>query len=118
MSPTEHFRALLENKLRRRLTNDQVNEIVEQNWLPETPACVAPKLNKQIQNYVPSDRRKAVENQEMDLILSSERLNVASQPRLHDRLEVSNDQLLNTLQLTLCMCTRLCKRHHYYHATF
>ena len=40
-SPSELFRAFLEKNLKRRLTVDQVQEIIGDNSLPETEACIA-----------------------------------------------------------------------------
>ena len=66
-SPSEPFRTYLEKNLKRRLTVDQVNEIIGENSLPETDACIALHLDKQILNYVPNSRRKGVENRDKDL---------------------------------------------------
>ena len=107
-SPSKPFRAFLEKNLKRRLTVDQVNEIIGENSLPETDACVAPYLDKQILNYVPNGRRKGVENRDKDLLglislIQRAFLNSASPLCcLHDRLErkdhVSNEELLTILQ--------------------
>ena len=108
-SPSEPFRAFLEKNLKRRLTVDQVNEIVGENSLPETDACVAPYLDKQILNYVPNGRRKGVENRDKDLSLIQRALLNSASPLccLHDRLErkdhVSNEELLTILQQSLCL---------------
>jgi hypothetical protein len=99
----------LENNLKRRLTVDQVNEIIGENSLPETDACVAPYLDKQILNYVPNGRRKGVENRDKDLSLIQRALlnSASSLCCLHDRLErkdhVSNEELLTILQQSLCL---------------
>ena len=106
-SPSEPFRASLEKNLKRRLTVDQVNEIIGENSLPETEACVAPYLDKQILNYVPNNRRKGVENRDKDLSLIQRALLNSAAPLccLHDRLErkedVSNEEVLTTLQQSL-----------------
>ena len=103
------FRAFLEKNLKRRLTVDQVNEIIGENSLPETEACVAPYLGKQILNYVPNNRRKGVENRDKDLSLIQRALLNSAAPLccLHDRLErkedVSNEEVLTTLQQSLCL---------------
>lgn len=108
-SPSEPFRAFLEKNLKRRLTVDQVNEIVGENSLPETDACVAPYLDKQMLNYVPNNRRKSVENRDKDLNLIQRALLNSAAPLccLHDRLErketLSNDELLTILQQSLCL---------------
>ena len=107
-SPSEPFRAFLEKNLKRRLTVNQVNEIIGENSLPETEACVAPYLDKQILNYVPNNRRKGVENRDKDLSLIQALLNSAAPLCcLHDRLErkedVSNEEVLTTLQQSLCL---------------
>ena len=108
-SPSEPFRAFLEKNLKRRLTVDQVNEIIGENSLPETEACVAPYLDKQILNYVPNNRRKGVENRDKDLSLIQRALLNSAAPLccLHDRLErkedVSNEEVLTTLQQSLCL---------------
>ena len=108
-SPSEPFRAFFEKNLKRRLTVDQVNEIIGENSLPETEACVAPYLDKQILNYVPNNRRKGVENRDKDLSLIQRALLSSAAPLccLHDRLErkedVSNEEVLTTLQQSLCL---------------
>ena len=88
-APSEPFRVFLEKNLKRRLTVDQVNEIIGENSLPETEACVAPYLDKQILNYVPNGRRKGVENRDKDLSLIQRALLNSAAPLccLHDRLE-------------------------------
>ena len=108
-SPSEPFRAFLEKNLKRRLTVDQVQEIIGDNSLPETEACIAPYLDKQILNYVPNSRRKGVENRDKDLSLIQPALLNSAAPLccLHDRLErkegVSNEKVLTTLQQSLCL---------------
>ena len=108
-SPSEPFRAFLEKNLKRRLTVDQVQEIIGDNSLPETEACIAPYLDKQILNYVPNSRRKGVENRDKDLSLIQPALLNSAAPLccLHDRLErkegVSNEEVLTTLQQSLCL---------------
>ena len=52
------------------MTVDQVNEIIGENSLPETDACIAPYLEKKILNYVPNSRRKGVENRDKDLTIN------------------------------------------------
>ena len=108
-SPSEPFRAFLEKNLKRRLTVDQVQEIIGDNSLPETEACIAPYLDKQILNYVPNSRRKGVENRDKDLSLIQRALLNSAAPLccLHDRLErkegMSNEEVLTTLQQSLCL---------------
>ena len=108
-SPSEPFKAFLDKHLKRRLTVDQVNEIIGETSLPETDSCVAPYLDKDILNYVPAGRRKAVENRDKDLNLIQRALLNSAAPLccLHDRLErkdnVSNDELLTILQQSLCL---------------
>ena len=63
-SPLDPFREFLEKNLRRRPTLDQVNEIIGGNSLPETDACVAPSLGKEILNCVPANRKKFVEQRD------------------------------------------------------
>ena len=108
-SPSEPFRTFLEKNLKRRLTVDQVNEIIGEYSLPETQACIAPYLDKQILNYVPNSRRKGVENRDKDLSLIQRALLNSAAPLccLHDRLErkdiVPNEELLTILQQSLCL---------------
>ena len=108
-SPSKPFRAFLEKNLKRRLTVDQVQEIIGDNSLPETEACIAPYLDKQILNYVPNSRRKGVENRDKDLSLIQRALLNSAAPLccLHDRLErkegVSNEEVLTTLQQSLSL---------------
>ncbi len=100
-SPSEPFRTFLEKNLKRRLTVDQVNEIIGE--------CIAPYLDKQILNYVPNIRRKSIENRDKDLNLFQRALLNSAAPLccLHDRLEgkdiVPNEELLTILQQSLCL---------------
>jgi hypothetical protein len=108
-SPSDPFGKFLEKNMRRRLTLEQVNEIIGESSLPETEACVAPLLDKQILNYIPSSRKKFVEQRDKDLALIQRALLNSAGPLccLHDRLEnqdkISNEELLNTLQQSLCL---------------
>jgi hypothetical protein len=107
--PSEPFRTFLEKNFKRRLTVEQVNEIIGENSLPESDACIAPYLDKQILNYVPHNRRKAVENRDRDLNLIQRALLNSAAPLccLHDRLErkdhVTNEEVLTTVQQSLCL---------------
>jgi hypothetical protein len=107
--PSEPFRTFLEKNFKRRLTVEQVNEIIGENSLPESDACIAPYLDKQILNYVPHNRRKAVENRDKDLNLIQRALLNSAAPLccLHDRLErkdhVTNEEVLTTVQQSLCL---------------
>ena len=65
--PTKAFGAFLD--FRRRMTTDQVNEILGVFAPPEMDACVAPILDKDILNYIPSNRTKFVKQRDRDLAL-------------------------------------------------
>ncbi|CAB4005142.1 Hypothetical predicted protein, partial [Paramuricea clavata] len=105
-SHSDPFVKFLEKNMRRRLY------IIEESSLPEAEACVAPLLDKQILNYIPANRKKFVEQRDKDLALIQRTLlNSAATAGplccLHDRLEnqakISNEELLNTLQQSLCL---------------
>ena len=108
-APTKAFGAFLEKNLRRRMTTDQVNEIVGVYAPPEMDACVAPILDKNILNYIPSDRKKFIEQRDRDLALVQRAMLNAAAPFccLHDRLESNEDipkyELLCALQQSLCL---------------
>ena len=108
-SASEPFRTFLEKNLKRRLRVDQVQEIIGDNSLPETEACIAPYLDKQILNCVLNSRRKGVENRDKDLSLIQRALLNSAAPLccLHDCLErkegASNEEVLTTLQQSLCL---------------
>ena len=59
-APTKAFGAFLDKNFRRRVTMDQVNEIVGEFAPPGMDACVAPTLEKNILNYIPSSRKEFV----------------------------------------------------------
>ena len=63
-TPTKAFGAFLEKNFRQQMTTDQVNEIVGVYAPPEMDACVAPILNKNILNYIPSNRKKFVKQRD------------------------------------------------------
>ena len=63
-APTKAFGAFLEKNFRRRMTTDQVNKIVGVFTPPEMDACVAPILDKNIMNYIPSNRKKFVKERD------------------------------------------------------
>jgi hypothetical protein len=76
---------------------------------PETDACVAPLLDKSILTYIPSNRKKFIEQRDKDLALIQRATLNAAAPLccLHDRLEsnenISNEDLRTTLQQSLCL---------------
>ena len=76
---------------------------------PEVDACVAPILDKNILNYIPSNRKKFVEQRDRDLALVQRAMLNAAAPLccLHDRLEsnedIPNNDLLCALQPSLCL---------------
>ena len=72
-------------------------------------ACVAPILDKNILNYIPSNRKKFVEQRDRDLALVQRAMLNAAAPLccLHDHLESNEDipknELLCALQQSLCL---------------
>ena len=72
-------------------------------------ACVAPILDKNILNYIPSNQKKFVEQRDRDLALVQRAMLNAAAPLccLHDRLESNEDipknELLCALQQSLCL---------------
>jgi hypothetical protein len=107
--PSAAFGTFLEKNFRRRLNTEQVNEIIGEYSPPETDACVAPLLDKSILTYIPSSRKKFIEQRDKDLALIQRATLNAAAPLccLHDRLEsnenISNEDLRTTLQQSLCL---------------
>ena len=81
------------------MTTDQLNEIVGEFTPPETDAYVALILDKNILNYIPSNRKKVVEERDKDLSFVQRAMLNASAPLccLHDRLEANKDIPKNEL---------------------
>ena len=108
-APTKEFGAFLEKNFRRRMTTDQVNEIVGEFAPPDLDTCVAPTLDKNILTYIPGNRKKFVKQRDRDLALVQRAMLNAAAPFccLHDRLESNEDipknELLCALQQSLCL---------------
>ena len=61
-SPTDEFNNFLEKNFRRKLTFDQMYDILEQQAVPSVGAVVAPTLNPSILNYTSQLNRKFVQD--------------------------------------------------------
>ena len=99
-------RTVLANALKRTydaaLLLEQVYEIIGQYSLPESDACFAPSLDKQIWNYVPANRKKFVEQRVKDLAL-------VQHSSLNSAATLCDDCYMIALEITSRFQTRNCQ---------
>ena len=106
---TPAFTKFLETNFRRKLSYDQVTNILE-NWsTPNIEALHAPKADQQVLNQVPIKSKKYVLDRDKEMFSVQRAMLNATAPlcSLHDCLEMgnnpTNDQLKTILEQTLCL---------------
>ena len=108
-APSEVFTAFLEKNFRRKLSYDQVCEILEQQSVPSVDALVAPTLDTTVVHHIAQQSRKFVQERDKDLQIVQHALLNATGPlcTLHDRLEnnspVDATSLKTIVEQTLCL---------------
>jgi hypothetical protein len=108
-APSEVFTAFLEKNFRRKLSYDQVCEILEQQSVPSVDALVAPTLDTTVVHHIAQQSRKFVQERDKDLQIVQRALLNATGPlcTLHDRLEnnspVDATSLKTIVEQTLCL---------------
>ena len=87
-SPSPVFHSFLEKQFRRKLSYEQVCDILEQA-IPAVDSLVAPTLDHSVINQIPAQNRKYVQERDKELSVIQRSMLNATGPlcSLHDRLE-------------------------------
>ena len=108
-SATPAFSKFLETNFRRKLSYDQVLDILE-NWLtPNVEALSTPKIDQQVLNQVPFKMKKFVQERDKELFTVQRALLNTTNPicALHDCLEAGNkpshEEIQTILEQALCL---------------
>ena len=88
-APSEVFTAFLEKNFRRKLSYDQIGEILEQQSVPAVEALVAPTLDQNVVQHIAFHNKKFVQERDKELQTVQRALLNTTGPlcTLYDRLE-------------------------------
>lgn len=106
--PSPVFHSFLEKQFRRKLSYEQVCDILEQQAIPAVDSLVAPTLDHSVINQIPAQNRKYVQERDKELSVIQRSMLNATVPlcSLHDRLENNFD--LNPSEIKLVVEQTLC----------
>ena len=108
-APTEEFKNFLEKHFRRKLTFDQVCDILEEQAVPSVDALVAPVFDPSMLQHVAASNKKFIQERDRELAGIQRAMLNATGPlcTLHDQLEqgvtLQPQDLKLILQQTLCL---------------
>ncbi|CAB4016935.1 Hypothetical predicted protein [Paramuricea clavata] len=108
-SPSDEFTNFLEKHFRRKLTIDQVCDILEEQAVPSVDALVAPTLDPPMLQHVAVQNKKFIQERDKEIAVSQRAMLNATGPlcTLHDQLEQDNSlkpaDLKLILEQTLCL---------------
>ena len=108
-APSEAFASFLVKNFRRKLSYDQMNEILENQAVPSVEALIAPTLDPSVVQHIAQNNRKFVQERDRELQITKRSLLNPTGPlcTLHDRLEnnvnVDSDELKTCIEQTLCL---------------
>ena len=108
-SPSDEFTNFLEKHFRRKLTFDQVCDILEEQAVPSVEALVAPTLDPPMLQHVVVQNKKFIQERDKELAVIQRAMLNATGPlcTLHDQLEQDNNlkpaDLKLILEQTLCL---------------
>ena len=106
---TPAFEKFLETNFRRKLSYDQVLDILEHWSSPKVEALTAPKADQQVLNQVPSKMKKFVQERDKEMYTVQRAMLNATAPicSLHDALETGDnpsvDEIKTILEQALCL---------------
>ena len=102
------FHSFLEKQFRRKVSYEQVCDILEQQAIPAVDSLVAPTLDHSVINQIPAQNRKYVQERAKELSVIQRSMLNATGPlcSLHDRLENNFD--LNPSEIKLVVEQALC----------
>ena len=100
-SPPLVFHNFLEKQFRKKLSYEQVCDILEEQAIPSVDSLVAPTLDHSVINQVPAHNKKYVQERDKELRVIQRSMLNATGPlcTLHDRLENNFD--INPSELNL-----------------
>lgn len=108
-SPSPAFHGFLEKQFRKKLSYEQICDILDQQAIPAVDALVAPTLDLSVINQIPGQNKKYVQERDKELsVIQRSMLNVTGPLcSLHDRLEANNtvnpSELKRVVEQTLCL---------------
>ena len=108
-APSEVFTSFLEKNFRRKLSYDQIGEILEQQSVPVVEALVAPTLDQNVVQHIAFHNKKFVQERDKELQTVQRALLNTTGPlcTLYDRLEsgaiVDHASLKTIVEQALCL---------------
>ncbi|CAB4016219.1 Hypothetical predicted protein, partial [Paramuricea clavata] len=108
-SPSDEFTKILEKHFRRKLTFDQVCDILEEQAVPSVDTLVAPTLDPSMLEYVAVQNKKFIQERDKEITVIQRAMLNATGPlgTLHDQLRQDNnlksEDLKLILEQTLCL---------------
>ena len=107
-APSEAFTSFLENNFRRKLSYDQVSEILENQAVPFVEILIAPTLDPSVVQHIAQNNRNFMQERDKELQITQRSLFNATGLlcTLHDRLE--NNVNVDLAELKTCFEQTLC----------
>ena len=108
-SPSPEFHSFLEKQFRRKLSFEQVCDILQEQAIPAVDALCAPTLDPSVINHIPSHNKKFVQERDKELSVIQRAMLNTTGPlcSLHDRLEnnvaIDPVDLKRVVKQTLCL---------------
>ena len=109
-SPSPVFHSFLEKHFRKKLSYEQICDIIDEQAIPEVDALVSPTLDHSVINQIPPQHKKFVQERDKELSALQRAILNATGPLccLHDRLETNQGpldpaELKRTVEQTLCL---------------
>ena len=108
-SPSLVFHNFLEKQFRKKLSYEQVCDILEEQAIPSVDSLVAPTLDHSVINQIPAHNKKYVQERDKELSVIQRSMLNATGPlcTLHDRLEnnfdINPSELKLVVEQTLCL---------------